>query len=48
MSGSGMVRAGRTGSMKGRENQSDWRTDEWIRDGESRKDWINEEKRESY
>jgi hypothetical protein len=47
MTGSGMVRAGRTGSVKGGENQSDWRTDDWIRDGESREDWISEGKSES-
>jgi hypothetical protein len=42
-----MMRAGRIGSMKGRENQSEWMTDGLIRDGESREDWINEGKRES-
>ncbi len=42
-----MVRAGRIGSMKGRENQSDWTTDDWIRDGKSREDWISEVRRES-
>jgi hypothetical protein len=42
-----MVRAGRIGSMKGRENQSEWMTDDWIRDGESREDWISEGRRES-
>jgi hypothetical protein len=42
-----MVRAGRTGSIKGGDNQRDWRTDDWIRDGESWEDWINEGKSES-
>ncbi len=42
-----MMRAGRIGSMKGRVNQRDWRTDDWIRDGESWEDWISEVRRES-
>jgi hypothetical protein len=38
MTGSGMVRAGRNGSVKGRDIQSDWRTDEWIRENYSWRD----------